>query len=140
MYPDCYGIDMSQLGRFIAFEAAVALLQERGMEHVLEEVESRCRADLERPVERMSNLVGAVYEPFTLEELSGKVSELVRPQQIPWHGEVEVIYQTVPGLREAMPGHSGDWYFTGHYPTPGGYRVLNRSYLNWRQAVDARAY
>lgn len=140
MYPDCYGIDMSQLGRFIAFEAAVTLLHDRGMSKVLDDVEDRCRADLEKPVGRMTNSVRAIYDPFSLDELSAKVADLVRPPQIPWRGEIEVIFQTVPGLRGAMPDHAGDWYFTGDYPTPGGFRVLNRSYLNWRHAVDARAY
>ncbi|MHC4947521.1 MAG: amidophosphoribosyltransferase [Planctomycetota bacterium] len=140
MYPDCYGIDMSQLGRFIAFEAAVALVRERGDEAVLDEVEERCLAQASRPPERMDNHVAAIYDRFTLEEISAKVAELVRPASISWRGPVDVIYQSIDGLQKAIPGHTGDWYFTGRYPTPGGYRVLNTSYLNWRHHVDVRAY
>jgi amidophosphoribosyltransferase len=140
MYPDCYGIDMSQLGRFIAFEAAVALLHDRGEEKLLEEVEERCRAQVDKPAERQANQVQAIYERFTLDEISAKVAELVRPESISWRGPIDVIYQSVEGLRQAMPAHTGDWFFTGEYPTPGGYRVLNRSYLNWRERSDVRAY
>jgi len=141
MYPDCYGIDMSQLGRFIAFEAAVALLCQRGMERVLDDVEDRCLAQANRPLARpMDNHVRAIYEPFSLDELSAKVAELVRPRDISWRGDIRIMYQTIDGLHSAMPEYTGDWYFTGNYPTPGGFKVLNTSYLNWRQAVDARAY
>ncbi|MCI0629979.1 MAG: hypothetical protein L0Y44_04920 [Phycisphaerales bacterium] len=139
-YPDCYGIDMSQLGRFIAFEAAVALLHERGESELLDEVERLCREQAEKPAHKMVNHVRKIYERFNLDEISKKVAELVRPQSISWKGPIELVYQTVEGLREAMPNHRGDWYFTGDYPTPGGYRVLNRSYLNWRQHEDVRAY
>ena len=139
-YPDCYGIDMSQLGRFIAFEAAIALLHETGRERVLEEVERKCRAQAELPAGRMVNHVRAIYEPFSLDELSERIARLVRPREVDWGGGIQIIYQTIEGVREAMPAHRGDWYFTGDYPTPGGYRVLNRSYLNWREAVDRRAY
>ncbi len=134
MYPDCYGIDMSQLGRFIAFEAAVALLRDRGEQALLEQVEQRCEAG------GAANHVGAIYERFTLDELSAKIAELVRPAGLPWQGEIRVIYQSVEGLHDAIPSHHGDWYFTGDYPTPGGYRVLNRSFLNWRRDSDQRAY
>jgi amidophosphoribosyltransferase len=140
MYPDCYGIDMSQLGRFIAFEAAVSLLRERGENELLDEVERRCLEQADMPPHKMTNHVAAIYDRFTLDELSSKVAALVRPHGIPWSGPIEIIYQTVEGLRAAMPAHSGDWYFTGNYPTPGGYRVLNTSFLNWRQAQDVRAY
>jgi len=140
MYPDCYGIDMSRLGRFIAFEAAVALLQDRGEEALLEEVEQRCLAQADRPPEKMVNHVKAIYDPFTLEELSAKVAQLVRPKTISWPGRIDIIYQRVKDLRRAMPEYTGDWYFTGGYPTPGGYRVLNTSFLNWRRSVEARAY
>jgi amidophosphoribosyltransferase len=140
MYPDCYGIDMSQLGRFIAFEAAIALLNERGEQHVLHEVERLCIEQRSKPDDQMVDHVGTIYRRFTLDELSAKVATLVRPRNIDWQGEVQVIYQSVEGLRSAMPGHTGDWYFTGRYPTPGGYRVLNQSFLNWRGAHDVRAY
>ncbi|HRP62163.1 MAG TPA: hypothetical protein PK400_02600 [Phycisphaerales bacterium] len=140
MYPDCYGIDMSQLGRFIAFEAAVSMLHERGESALLDKVEEKCLAQSADPPSRMVNHVRAVYDRFTLDEISAKVADLVRPQNIPWKGELQVIYQDIAGLRNALPNHTGDWYFTGDYPTPGGYRVLNTSYLNWRRSVDARAY
>ncbi len=140
MYPDCYGIDMSQLGRFIAFEAAVALLRDRDEAHLLDEVEQRCRAQEKSDPARMVNHVAAIYERFSLEELSNKIAELVRPRDIDWPGGVEIMYQTVDGLRAAIPDHTGVWYFTGEYPTPGGYRVLNTSYLDWREGRDGRAY
>ncbi len=140
MYPDCYGIDMSQLGRFIAFEAAICLLRERGEGGLLDEVEAKCRAQADLPAERLSNHVAEIYDQFTLEEISARIAQLVRPSSIPWKGEVDVIYQSVDGLRQAMPQFTGDWYFTGDYPTPGGLRVLNTSFLNWRGNSDARAY
>jgi amidophosphoribosyltransferase len=140
MYPDCYGIDMSQLGRFIAFQAAVALLQDGGEEALLEEVEARCRAQADLPPHRMQNHVAQIYDRFTLQEISRKVAQLARPPDLTWEGGLEVIYQSVEDLHAAIPRHNGDWCFTGNYPTPGGYRVLNTSYLNWRAAVDARAY
>ena len=140
MYPDCYGIDMSQLGRFIAFEAAVALLHERGEADLLAEVEEACREQAELPDDRMQNHVARIYDRFTLDEISDRIAGLIRSDRLTWDGEISVVYQTVEGLREAMPGHAGDWYFTGEYPTPGGYRVLNRAYLNWRKKDEGRAY
>ena len=144
MYPDCYGIDMSQLGRFIAFEAAVALLHERGLERVLDEVDRLCRDQEHLPPERMRNHVRRVYEPFTLAEIGAKVAALIRSprlaSELGWTGPIDVVYQSVEGLRAAMPAHRGDWYFTGEYPTPGGFRVLNTAFLNWRRKSDRRAY
>ena len=140
MYPDCYGIDMSQLGRFIAFEAAVALLHDRGDESLLQEVEDACREQVELPTEQMVNHVARIYERFTLEEIEGRIATLIRSERLEWDGEISVVYQSIDGLREAMPGHTGDWYFTGEYPTPGGFRVLNTAYLNWRRQDERRAY
>jgi amidophosphoribosyltransferase len=140
MYPDCYGIDMSQLGRFIAFEAAVALLAERGMSRVVEEVEERCRAQEGLPPERMRNEVKAIYAPFSAAEVGAKVAALIRSPQLAWRGRLDVIYQTVEGLRASMPRFTGDWYFTGDYPTPGGVRVLNTAFLRWRAGDERRAY
>jgi len=139
-YPDCYGIDMSQLGRFIAFEAAVELLRERGREHLLDEVERRCLEQQNLPADRVVNHVKLIYDHFTLDELEEEIARLVTPRSIDWRGSVEVIYQSIDGLHAAMPNHSGDWYFTGRYPTPGGYKVLNTSYLHWRRSIDVRAY
>ena len=140
MYPDCYGIDMSQFGRFIAFQAAVALVKDRGDEALLDEVEQRCREQDGSGDDRAVNPVAAIYERFTLDEISAKVAELVHPPDLSWNGTIEIIYQSVEGLRAAIPDHAGVWYFTGEYPTPGGYRVLQRSYLNWRADNDDRAY
>jgi amidophosphoribosyltransferase len=140
MYPDCYGIDMSQLGRFIAFEAAVSLLAARGDSAVLDEVQSLCEAQESLPADRMRNHVRLIYDRFTLDELSAEISRLLTPKGLSWQGDIEVVYQSVDGLHRAMPAHTGDWYFTGDYPTPGGYRVLNRAYLNWRRQNDGRAY
>ncbi len=139
-YPDCYGIDMSQLGRFIAFEAAVSLLRDRGDTALLGEIEKRCREQAGLPPTLMKNQVATLYDQFTLEEISAKVAELVRADGLEWPGEIRVIYQTIEGLRASMPGYTGDWYFTGRYPTPGGYKVLNTAYLNWIDKVDMRAY
>ncbi len=140
MYPDCYGIDMSQLGRFIAFEAAVALLRERGMERVLAEVEQRCLAQQHAAPEKMRNEVRAVYEPFSLDEISAKVAQLVRTPSLAWKGRIDLLYQSIDGLHAAMPASTGDWYFTGDYPTPGGYKVLNTAFLNWRRGEEGRSY
>jgi len=139
-YPDCYGIDMSQLGRFIAFEAAVALLHDRGEAHVLEEVHDRCKEQAGRDAELMQNQVREIYNRFTLDELSQKIAELVRSPHLEWNGRIDVVYQSVEGLRDAMPGFEGDWYFTGDYPTPGGFRVVNRAYLKWWKKDEGRAY
>ncbi|MHC4909988.1 MAG: amidophosphoribosyltransferase, partial [Planctomycetota bacterium] len=118
MYPDCYGIDMSQLGRFIAFEAAVELLREKDDLGLLDEVEASCRSQAHRCDSKLINHVQAIYEPFTLEDISRKVSELVRPPRDEYAGEVDIIYQSVEGLQASMPDYTGDWYFTGRYPTP----------------------
>jgi amidophosphoribosyltransferase len=138
MYPDCYGIDMSQLGRFIAFEAAVALARDTGQSAVLDEIEAKCSEQASLPPERMRNHVRLLYDLFDLGQIEGKVAELVRSKSLAWPGEIRVIYQSVDGLRMSMPDYAGDWYFTGEYPTPGGYRVLNTAYLNWRKGSDAR--
>jgi amidophosphoribosyltransferase len=138
MYPDCYGIDMSQLGRFIAFEAAVALARDTGQSAVLDEIEAKCSEQASLPPERMKNHVRLLYDLFDLGQIEGKVAELVRSKSLAWPGEIRVIYQSVDGLRMSMPDYAGDWYFTGEYPTPGGYRVLNTAYLNWRKGSDAR--
>jgi amidophosphoribosyltransferase len=140
MYPDCYGIDMSQLGRFIAFEAAVSLLRDHGEEELLNEVEEKCREQADFEPAAMRNHVAMIYDRFTLEEISGRVAMLIRSERLDWKGEIELVYQDIEGLRAAMPGHTGDWYFTGEYPTPGGYRVLNTAYLNWRRDDGRRAY
>jgi len=139
-YPDCYGIDMSELGKFIAFEAAIALLKERGMNEVLEDTYRRCVEAVGNGTGNSVNHVKAIYEPFTAEEVSDKISELVHPKSIAWKGEFELIFQTIGNMQAALPAHRGDWYFTGNYPTPGGYRVVNQSYINFYEKTEGRSY
>ncbi len=139
-YPDCYGIDMSELGKFIAFEAAITLLKERGQAGLLEEVYRACLAEVARPAAEQVNQVRRIYDPFTAEEISAKIAEFVRPRNLPWRGEVEIIYQTIENLHTALPHHTGDWFFTGHYPTPGGTRVANQAYLNYYEKSEGRSY
>ena len=129
-YPDCYGIDMSRMGEFIAFRAAVELLRERGMGDLLATVYDRCREALAPGGDADDvNHVKAVYEPFTPEEVAAKIAEMLTPADV--EAEVEIIYQSVEGLHKAVPGSPGDWYFTGDYPTPGGMRLVNRAYVNY---------
>ena len=137
-YPDCYGIDMSELGKFIAFEAAVSLLHERGATALLDEVYEQCRDEVKRGGSQ--NHVRRIYEPFTPEEISRRIVQLVRPKQLDWQGEVEILFQTVESLHAAVPDHRGDWYFTGKYPTPGGYRVANQAYVNYYEKSEGRSY
>jgi amidophosphoribosyltransferase len=137
-YPDCYGIDMSELGKFIAFEAAVALINERGKADLLDEVYELCRDEGTKGGPH--NHVRRIYEPFTPEEISKKIVELVRPKNLEWKGEFEIIFQTIENLHRAVPNHRGDWYFTGKYPTPGGYRVVNQAYVNYYEKHDGRSY
>lgn len=139
-YPDCYGIDMSELGRFVAFEAAVSLRRERGEERILREVEEACRAQADAPIGTHKNLVQRIYAGISEEELSVKIGQIITPRDCTWQGEIKIIYQTIAGLRSALPNHRGDWYFTGEYPTPGGYKVLNTAYLNYCEKRSGRAY
>jgi amidophosphoribosyltransferase len=139
-YPDCYGIDMSELAKFIAFEATVALLKERGQGDLLEEVYGLCRRELAEPGSNTVNHVRRIYEPFTPAEISARIVELVYPRKIEWNGPVQIIYQTVENLHAAVPNHTGDWYFTGKYPTPGGYRVVNQAYVNYFEKHEGRSY
>jgi amidophosphoribosyltransferase len=142
-YPDCYGIDMSELAKFIVFEAAIALNKERGRTELLAEVYRQCREELRAtraPFAAGVNHVRQIYDPFTPEEISAKVVELVYPRGIDWHGSVQIIYQTIENLHAAVPGHTGDWYFTGKYPTPGGYRVVNQAYVNYFEKHEGRSY
>lgn len=128
-YPDYYGIDMAQMDEFIAFRAAVALLQERGMGHVLTEVYARCKAQENRPKEEIRNYVTEIYAPFSQEEISEKMSRMLTSESI--RAEVRIVYQTLEGLHKACPQSPGDWYFSGHYPTPGGNMQVNRAYIRY---------
>lgn len=139
-YPDCYGIDMSELGKFIAFNAAVELTKQDGHEDILKEVYQACLAQADKPAEQMVNHVARIYDRYTDEQISAKIAELVYPQTGAWKGELEVIFLPVPKMKEAIPFHNGDWYFTGDYPTPGGYSTLNRAYINYYEKKDGRAY
>jgi len=139
-YPDCYGIDMSELGKFVAFEAAVSLLRERGREKVLDETYHACIAEEAKREPDPVNHVKRVYAPFNDDEISDRISELVRPKDTEWQGDVKIVFQTVAGLRWAIPHHTGDWYFTGDYPTPGGFRVTNRAFINYMERRRGRAY
>ncbi|WP_221030371.1 amidophosphoribosyltransferase [Actomonas aquatica] len=137
-YPDCYGIDMSEIGKFIAFEAAVELLKENGKEELLGEVYRHCRRAVE--TEEAVNHVKKIYEPFTPEEISARIARIVYPQNVDWAGDVEVIFQSVENLHSAVPNHSGDWFFTGDFPTAGGFRVVNQAYINFFENSDRRSY
>jgi amidophosphoribosyltransferase len=139
-YPDCYGIDMSELGKFVAFQAAISLLKETGRRELLREVYQDCVGQLEKPDTELTNHVRRIYEPFSAAELSARISRLVSPEDIDWDGEVRIIYQSIESLHQAIPGHTGDWYFTGKYPTPGGLRVLNQAYINYYEKREGRSY
>jgi len=137
-YPDCYGIDMSRMGDFIAFQAAVALLKETGREQVLIDTFQKCK-DAEAAGElSKENYVQAVYAPFTAEEVSEKIAQLLRPNDVT--AEVDIIYQSIEGLYNACPDNHGDWYFTGNYPTPGGNRVANKAFMNYMERKEGRGY
>ncbi len=137
-YPDCYGIDMSRMGDFIAFRATVELLKDRKMETVLDEVYNQCKQAEENGTLDDTNYVKAVYEPFTAEEISKKTAEMLRPSDV--NAEVDIIYQSIEGLRDACPNNSGDWYFTGNYPTKGGNRVANKAFMNYVDKKGGRGY
>jgi len=137
-YPDCYGIDMSKMGDFIAFRAAIELITERGMETVLTDIQEKLK-ELEKNNQlHTENLVRLVYKPFTTEEISDKIAQLITPEGITF--PVEVIYQTIEDLHDSCPTNTGDWYFTGNYPTPGGNRVCNKAFLNFMEGKNVRGY
>lgn len=139
-YPDCYGIDMSEISKFVAFEAAIMLLKERGQSSVIAEVYNLCRAELLNPSDDPVNHVRKIYETFTAEEISAKITELVSPKATEWKGEIEIIFQSIENLHLALPNHTGDWYFTGKYPTAGGYRVVNQAFVNYFEKAEGRSY
>ncbi|NCD68511.1 amidophosphoribosyltransferase [Mucilaginibacter agri] len=137
-YPDCYGIDMSRMGEFVAFEAAVSLLKETGRENVILDVYQKCVAAKGTPAEKAENFVKAIYEPFTDQEISDRIAKIITPKGT--KAEIKVIYQTLDNLHVACPEHLGDWYFSGDYPTPGGNKVVNRAFVNWMEGKNQRAY
>jgi amidophosphoribosyltransferase len=137
-YPDCYGIDMSKMGDFIAFQAAVALLKETKQEHILTTTYELCKAAIASNSLVQENYVKAIYEPFTAQEISAKIAALLTPADV--HAQVDIIYQTLEGLHHACPENKGDWYFTGNYPTPGGNRVANKAFINFMEQKVGRGY
>jgi amidophosphoribosyltransferase len=137
-YPDCYGIDMSRMKDFVAFQAMVSLLKTHQLEHLLTEVYQKCKAQEALPKEEMVNYVKELYAPFSADQISQRISEIVKPDDI--DAEVEIIYQSIENLHTACPRHLGDWYFTGNYPTPGGNKVVNKAFINYIEGNSGRAY
>ncbi|GAA4337188.1 amidophosphoribosyltransferase [Mucilaginibacter gynuensis] len=137
-YPDCYGIDMSRMGEFVAFEAAISLLKEAGKEDIILKAYQKAKDSSLLPKEEVVNHVKAIYEPFTDQQISDRIAQIITPKGIT--AKVEVIYQTLDNLHIACPDHTGDWYFSGDYPTPGGNKVVNRAFVNWMEGKNQRAY
>jgi amidophosphoribosyltransferase len=137
-YPDCYGIDMAKMGDFIAFEAAIQLLVDTKRENIIQNVYKQCLSQVDLPKEQVRNYVKEIYAPFTDEEISVKIAQLLTP--ISMKSKVEIIYQSVENLHIACPDNLGDWYFTGDYPTPGGNKVVNKAFINWMEKRNERAY
>lgn len=137
-YPDCYGIDMAKMGDFIAFQAAIALLKDKKMDGIINIVYKNALEEIKKPKEEQKNVVRAIYDSFTPEQISAKIAELLTPKNM--KAEVEIVYQTIENLHKATPNDKGDWYFTGHYPTPGGTRVVNQSFVNYIEGKNIRAY
>ncbi len=137
-FPDCYGIDMSRMGEFVAFEAAISLLKDAGKDDVILKVYQQCKDSAKLPKEEVENYVKAIYEPFTDQEISDRIAQIITPKEI--KADVKVIYQTLDNLHKACPDHQGDWYFSGNYPTPGGNKVVNRAFANWMEGKNTRGY
>jgi amidophosphoribosyltransferase len=137
-YPDCYGIDMARIGDLVAFRAAIQLLEENNLEHIIDEVYGRCKEQLELRVNEMKNFVRMIYQPFTAEQISAKIAELVRPEDM--KADLQIIFQKIEDLHSACPNHRGDWYFSGNYPTPGGNRVVSKAFINYIEGINERAY
>lgn len=137
-YPDCYGIDMSRMGEFVAFEAAVSLLKETGNGHIIQEVFENCKSSTLQNKEDVVNHVKAIYAPFSVQQISDRIAKIITPKEV--KARVQVIYQTLENLHQACPDNLGDWYFSGDYPTPGGNKVVNRAFMNWMEGKNQRAY
>ncbi|MDB5151752.1 MAG: amidophosphoribosyltransferase [Mucilaginibacter sp.] len=137
-FPDCYGIDMSRMGEFIAFEAAISLLKEMKKEEIILDVYQKCKDSALLPKEAVENYVKAIYAPFTDQQISDRIAQIITPKEI--NAEVQVIYQTLENLHKACPDHTGDWYFSGNFPTPGGNKVVNRAFVNWMEGKNQRGY
>ena len=137
-YPDCYGIDMAILGDFVAFQAAIELLKDNNKQEVIQDVYEKCKTQINLPKEEMKNYVKEIYAPFSAEEISSKISQILKPKDT--KAEVEIIYQSIGDLHIACPKHNGDWYFTGNYPTPGGNKVVTKAFINYVEGNKKRAY
>ncbi|WP_300661071.1 class II glutamine amidotransferase [Fluviicola sp.] len=137
-YPDCYGIDMAKMGDFIAFDAAITLLKESGRQHIIDECYRKSKEQEKLPKEQIVNYVKEIYAPFAPEEISAQIAKMLTPENI--KAEVNIVYQTVEDLHRACPGNTGDWYFTGDYPTPGGNKVVNKAFINYIEGKNERAY
>ncbi len=137
-YPDCYGIDMSKMGSFVAFQAAIELWKDKNEFHILSKLYSDCKEEVLKPTNEMRNLVKQVYEPFSPQEISDKIAEIIKPKHI--FSDVKVIYQTIENLHQSCPNNLGDWYFTGNYPTAGGNRVALNAFINYMEGKNVRAY
>ena len=135
-YPDYYGIDMARLEEFCAFRATMALIEERGMWQLVNDTYLACKRELTKPKEEMQNCVRAVYEPFTVDEINKKIVEMLRPADM--QAPIELVFQSIEGLHKACPNHPGDWYFTGHSPTPGGVRLVNQAFINYVDKVTKK--
>ena len=139
-YPDCYGIDMSEIGKFCAFKAAVALVKKAGKHALLKEIHDACELELKKPGGATINQVKRLYEACETEEISAEIAKQVYPEVSNWSGEVEIIFQTVENLHACIKGPCGDWYFSGNYPTPGGVAAVNTAYINWFNGIGGRSY
>ncbi len=137
-YPDCYGIDMSRMGEFVAFEAAISLLKETRKEHIIQETYQNCIESEKLGNKQVKNYVQAIYNHFTDEEISDRIAQIITPKDT--NTQIKVIYQTLDNLHKACPNHLGDWYFSGNYPTPGGNKVVNKAFMNWVEGKNQRAY
>ena len=137
-YPDCYGIDMAKLEGLVAFQAALALLKERNLYAIVDEVYKKCKSQENLKDDEVTNFVTEIYAPFEPQEVSDKIAEILTSSEI--KAKVKIIFQTVENLHIACPKNLGDWYFTGDYPTPGGNRVVNKAFINFYEGKDARAY
>jgi amidophosphoribosyltransferase len=139
-YPDCYGIDMSELCKFVAFQAAISLIYKYGKQDLIQEVYQQCAFQADKPQGEMKNFVRSIYKPFTVDEISKEIATILRPPNNGWKGELKIIFQTIESLHASIPRHQGDWYFTGNYPTSGGYAVLNQAFINFFEKKGGRAY
>ena len=132
-YPDYYGIDMASMNQFIAFKAAIELLHDRNMQHIINDVYRKAKQQQSLPKEQIVNYVQEIYAPFTDEEISAKIAQLLTPAHI--DAPVEIVYQTLEGLHNACPNHPGDWYFSGNYPTPGGRKLVNQAFIDYIETI-----